>query len=131
MKKVVFASFVAFWSSIATIATLHAMGPGEESASAGQDQANGEPGYTLEQVAEHAALDDCWMAIDGVVYDFTAYVPNHPTPPFVLEQWCGKEATEGMRTKGYGRDHSPAAWAMLEEYRLGPLLRSDDVSIGI
>lgn len=125
MKKVVFATFVAFWSSIATIATLNAMGPAEAPASAGQDKANANAvsGYTLQQVAEHATLDDCWMAIDGAVYDFTGYVPNHPTPAFVLEQWCGKEATEGMRTKGYGRDHSPAAWAMMEEYRVGALVQ--------
>ena len=125
MKKVVFATFVAFWSSIATIATLHAMSPAEVSAGTGQEPvaaAAETSGYTLEQVAEHATLDDCWMAIDGAVYDFTDYVPNHPTPAFVMEQWCGKEATEGMRTKGYGRDHSPAAWAMMEAYRLGPLV---------
>ncbi|MEQ8803636.1 cytochrome b5 domain-containing protein [Haliea sp.] len=125
MKKVVFATFVAFWSSIATIATLHAMAPTEAPAGTGQEPvaaAATTPGYTLEQVAGHATLDDCWMAIDGAVYDLTAYVPSHPTPAFVLEPWCGKEATEGMRTKGYGRDHSPAAWAMMEEYRVGALV---------
>lgn len=125
MKKIVFATFVAFWSSIATIATLHAMGPAEAPAGTAETavaDATEATGYTLEQVAQHASLDDCWMAIEGAVYDFTRYVPNHPTPAFVLEQWCGKEATEGMRSKGYGRDHSPAAWAMMESYRLGPLL---------
>lgn len=124
MKKVVFATFVAFWSSVATIATLQAMGPADAtSASAQQQEKTGDaPGYTLQQVAEHTTLDDCWMAIDGAVYDLTDYVPNHPTPAFVLEQWCGKEATAGMRTKGYGRDHSPAAWAMMEAYRVGALV---------
>ncbi|MDO8863764.1 cytochrome b5-like heme/steroid binding domain-containing protein [Haliea sp. E1-2-M8] len=124
MKKVVFAAFVGFWSSIATIATLHAMGPAEAPPATARDgvsNATETTGYTLEQVAEHGTLDDCWMAIDGVVYDFTTYVPNHPTPAFVLEQWCGKEATEGMRTKGYGRDHSPTAWGMLEGYGVGPV----------
>ncbi|MEQ9462694.1 MAG: cytochrome b5-like heme/steroid binding domain-containing protein [Haliea sp.] len=123
MKKVVFATFVAFWSSVATIATLHAMGPGETAAAAADTtKADAAPGYTLEQVAQHATLDNCWMAVEGIVYDISAYVPKHPTPAFVLEQWCGKEATEGMRTKGYGRDHSPAAWAMIEEYRVGVLV---------
>jgi hypothetical protein len=125
MKKIVFAAFVAFWSSVATIATLHAMGPAVAPATTAQDSAadsNEGSGYTLEQVAEHATLEDCWMAIEGVVYDFTAYVPRHPTPASVLEAWCGREATEGMRTKGYGRDHSVRAWAMMEAYQLGPLL---------
>ncbi len=125
MKKFVFATFVAFWSSVVTIATLHAMGPAEALATDAQNSASSTAvasAYTLEQVAEHSTLEDCWMAIEGVVYDFTTYVPLHPTSASVLEQWCGREATEGMRTKGYGRDHSAAAWGMMEAYRVGPLL---------
>jgi cytochrome b involved in lipid metabolism len=123
MKKTVFAAFVAFWSSIITVATLHAMDTSTATAaSAAETQAAALPGYTLQQVAEHRTLQDCWMAIEGVVYDFTAYIPDHPTPPFVLEQWCGKDATEGMRTKGYGRDHTPSAWAMMEQYQVGQLV---------
>jgi cytochrome b involved in lipid metabolism len=116
MKKTVFSVFVAFWASVGTMLALHAMAP---------DHATSEeaslPVYTLADVAEHATLDDCWMAIEGKVYDFTGYIPDHPTPPFVMEQWCGKEATEGMRTKGYGRDHSAAAWAMMAPYQVGTL----------
>ncbi len=115
-----FATFLAFWSSVATIATPQAMGPAAAPI-VPADGASGaaETAYTLEQVAEHRTLDDCWMAIEGVVYDFSACVPSHPTPAFMLEQWCGREATEGMRTKGYGRDHSPAAWALMKGYRVG------------
>ncbi len=126
MKKIVFAAFVAFWSSVATIATLHAMGPAEAPATTAQDNVSDSieaRAYTLEQVAEHATLEDCWMAIEGVVYDFTTYIPHHPTPASVMQEWCGKEATEGMRTKGYGRDHSAAAWAMMAAYRVGTLLQ--------
>jgi cytochrome b involved in lipid metabolism len=123
MKKAVFAAFVAFWSSIITVATLQAMDTSTATAaSAAETQAAALPGYTLQQVAEHRTLQDCWMAVEGVVYDFTAYIPDHPTPPFVLEQWCGKDATEGMRTKGYGRDHTPSAWAMMEQYQVGQLV---------
>ncbi|MEY6432183.1 cytochrome b5-like heme/steroid binding domain-containing protein [Thioalkalicoccus limnaeus] len=77
--------------------------------------------YTLEQVAEHDTLDSCWMAIEGQVYDVTRQIPIHPTTPDVLEPWCGREATEGMRTRGQDEDHSPAAWAMLQIYRIGRL----------
>lgn len=78
--------------------------------------------YTLEQVAEHNTLDSCWMAIDGQVYDVTRQIPIHPTEPEVLEPWCGREATEGMRTQGQDQEHSPAAWAMLQIYRKGRLV---------
>lgn len=59
------------------------------------------------------------MVIEGKVYDLSAYVPKHPTPPTVLVPWCGKEATKGMRTKGYGNDHSQFAWNALAEYLIG------------
>jgi hypothetical protein len=79
-------------------------------------EANGDelPAYTWDEIAEHNSLDSCWKVIEGKVYDFTDYIPDHPTPPEVMERWCGKESTEAMRTKGYGRDHSPAAWAMID-----------------
>ena len=114
MKKFMFASFIAFWASLGTIAVLYGVGP--EEAAAGGDR---EPQYTLDEVAKHSSLQDCWMAIEGVVYDLTPYLPRHPVPDSVIRPWCGKEATEGMRTKGANRDHSSAAWQMLEDYRVG------------
>jgi len=66
-------------------------------------------------------LDTLVGRIEGKVYDISAYIPEHPTPASVLTSWCGKEATEGMRTKGYGRDHSPTAWRMLDDYLVGDL----------
>ncbi len=119
MKKSLFAGFVAFWASVATIAVLHVL-----SNDAGTELPTSAalPGYTLAEVAEHASLESCWMAIDGQVYDFTAYIPEHPTPARIMLAWCGREATEGMRTKGIGRDHSAAAWAMMRPYRIGELI---------
>lgn len=117
MKKTAFAAFVAFWSSIATLLAVNALATDSESGAA---EASGET-ISLEEVARHDSEDDCWMAIEGKVYDITDYIPKHPTPASILIPWCGEDATEGMRTKGYGRDHSPAAREMLEEYRLGDL----------
>lgn len=115
MKKFCYSAFIAFWSSIATLLAVQVM------ATDPQEGGEGTATYTLEQVAEHAGEGDCWMVIEGKVYDISDYVPKHPTPPTVLLPWCGKEATEGMRTKGYGRDHSPVAWDMLDAYQIGIL----------
>jgi cytochrome b involved in lipid metabolism len=118
MKKLTYTVFVAFWSCVGTIALLNALAPHAEAGDSGDSKT----GYTLAEVAEHDQLDDCWMAIEGQVYDFTDYIDQHPTPPSVLAPWCGREATEGMRTKGYGRDHSERAWQMAESYRIGALV---------
>ena len=77
--------------------------------------------YRLSDVARHAKPEDCWMVIDGQVYDFTTYIAQHPTPPAILTAWCGKEATQAYRTKNVGRAHSPYADSHLPKYRIGVL----------
>ena len=76
---------------------------------------------TLAEVARHASPEDCWMVIDGGVYDVTDYLPEHPSKPSVIEPWCGREATEAYRTKTKGRPHSSEADLLLPSYRIGNL----------
>lgn len=78
--------------------------------------------FTLANVAEHGKEDDCWMAIDGQVYDITAYLPEHPSEPELILPWCGKEATQAWHTKSNGRPHSPRANQLLAKYRAGKLV---------
>ncbi len=118
MNRLVYTVFVFFWSSVATLLIVH--GLADEPAPAATP-VSAAPTYTLAQVAKHDRLDDCWMAIRGQVYDFTTYIPEHPTSPRVLAPWCGKDATEGMETKGRGRQHSPNAWSLMDAYRIGNL----------
>jgi cytochrome b involved in lipid metabolism len=115
MKKLTYTAFVAFCASVATLLIVAALAP---------ERPEGEPDtarYTLAEIGEHAFEDSCWIAVEGGVYDVTEYLSMHPTRRSVLLEWCGREATEGMRTKGYGRDHSAAAWASLENFRIGTL----------
>ncbi|MCP5156680.1 MAG: cytochrome b5 domain-containing protein [Ectothiorhodospiraceae bacterium] len=78
--------------------------------------------YGLAEVARHATQEDCWMAIGGIVYDFTTYLPVHPASPALMLAWCGKEASEAYRTKTRGRPHSPYADTLLPRYRIGVLV---------
>jgi len=76
---------------------------------------------TAAELARHNTEKDCWMAIDGQVYDLTAYLPNHPSEPEIVLPWCGKEASQAYHTKTKGRPHTPRADAMLPKYRIGVL----------
>lgn len=77
--------------------------------------------YILLEVAKHDREDDCWMAIEGEIYDITAYLPLHPSEPDLILPWCGKEASQAWQTKTIARPHSSRAQQLLMKYRIGQL----------
>ena len=122
MKKLYFvatglfgAALLSFWTAAAVVAS----GP----APSGPTGATGPAGkrFTLANVAAHDKPGDCWMAIGGVVYDVSAYVPRHPAPVSVISEWCGKEATRAYATKNRGRAHSARATGLLSQFEVGVL----------
>lgn len=115
MKRFLFAAFIAFLSSAATIGLLGRLAP-EPRPGAAEERA-----VSAEELARHGTAGDCWLAVEGGVYDVTSYVPSHPAPPRVLTDWCGREATEAFLTKGAGRPHGEEARALLETFRVGSL----------
>ncbi|KAI9193682.1 cytochrome b5-like heme/steroid binding domain-containing protein [Polychytrium aggregatum] len=50
--------------------------------------------FTPSQIAAHNKRDDLWMAIQGKVYDVTAYSKFHPGGVTQLMRGAGKDATE-------------------------------------
>jgi cytochrome b involved in lipid metabolism len=118
VRRIVYTAFVAFWTAVVTIALIDHRDDDRSPAPAPLPM---ETRFKLTEVSRHDQPDDCWMAIEGGVYDLTQYVPRHPAPRHVLTKWCGREATEGMRNKVTGRDHSERAWRQLERYRIGSL----------
>jgi len=78
--------------------------------------------FSLEDVSEHNNGDDCWLAINGKVYDVTDYVSNHPGGAAILEG-CGTDGTTLYETRpmGSGSPHSSNARNLLEDYYIGEL----------
>ncbi|MFA6161707.1 MAG: cytochrome b5-like heme/steroid binding domain-containing protein [Patescibacteria group bacterium] len=64
--------------------------------------------YTLADVALHTTASDCWMVIDGKVYNATSFIPNHPGGD-KISQGCGKDATSLFDGIKGGRGHSQNA----------------------
>lgn len=77
--------------------------------------------YSLPEVAAHNRESNCWMAIEGQVYDVTGYLPKHPSPPQIVLPWCGKDATQAWRSKTIGRPHSSRAGHLLNQCLIGNL----------
>jgi len=114
--RIAYTTLVAFIASLLTLLAVDAM-----RSAPGASAESGTRVISRASLAEHNSEQDCWMAIHGRVYDFTEYLPQHPTPLQVLLPYCGTDATTGWDTKGYGRAHSPRAEAMLPAYEIGLL----------
>ena len=77
--------------------------------------------FTLEEIAQHNTAQDCWMAIDGTVYDLSTFIDQHPGGDDIL-RGCGIDATELFYNRdGRGTSHSPVATALLGSYVIGIL----------
>lgn len=119
MKKTVLAATIGFWCVMVSAVIAGKAAQDAEPVQVAQAPAG--KTYTLKDVAQHAQPKDCWMAIGGVVYDFSSYIPQHPAAPDVMTRHCGKEATRAFQTKDRGRPHSDYANSLLANYRLGAL----------
>ncbi len=115
MKALVTISTVAFWGFVLAVQ----VGVISSHAQAADDKASS--ALTLQEVARHDNAKDCWMVINNEVYNFTGYIPKHPTAPSVMLRHCGKEATDAFATKEVGREHSSYAQKLMQDYHLGAL----------
>jgi cytochrome b involved in lipid metabolism len=73
--------------------------------------------YTLSEVAVHNTSKDCWLIIDGKVYDVTKFLEEHPGGDEVLLSATGKDATDDFEDVG----HSNSAREMMAEYLVGEI----------
>ena len=58
-----------------------------------EKRANANRNVTLEEIAKHDVVGDCWVAFRGKAYNLTPYVEYHPGGSKILEQAFGKDCT--------------------------------------
>lgn len=71
--------------------------------------------YTLEEVAKHNTIDDCWLVAHGMVFDVTSFLTEHPAGISTIMRHAGQESTEDFDF------HSPTAQKLWREYKIGTL----------
>jgi cytochrome b involved in lipid metabolism len=58
--------------------------------------------YTLTQIAVHKDASSCWAAINGNVYDLTAWIPPHPGGSDAILGLCGKDGSDAFNAQHSG-----------------------------
>lgn len=72
--------------------------------------ASGKP-FALKEVQAHASDDDCWVMLDGSVFDLTSQSRMHPS----LFN-CGKDVSEN-----YHENHGPVVRPQMLKFKIGEL----------
>lgn len=62
------------------------------------------PTYTLQEVSKHKDRSNCWIVIDGNVYDVGRFLDEHPGGEEVILELAGMDATEGFDQIGHSDD---------------------------
>lgn len=84
---------------------------------------------TLEQIASHNTLQDCWLIVSEYVYEVTSYIDDHPGSTDDILYYCGTDGTVGFQTKDKvnAKDHTAFAYNLLADFLIGKV--GDDVVI--
>jgi cytochrome b involved in lipid metabolism len=73
--------------------------------------------YALSEVALHAVEGDCWLAIEGKVYDVSSFTPRHPGGEAIL-RGCGRDASGIFNAR-----HDDRAKSLLPDLYIGELVQ--------
>ena len=92
-----------------------------------QTQSNvGQRLIPIEEIARHNTKDDCWVILDGRVYDFTPFLTDHPGGDWAIAAWAGQNATDVFHDVHHGDINTQKEMFMIgvvEPPRLPKVLR--------
>lgn len=77
--------------------------------------------FTLAQVTTHASASNCYSAINGIVYDLTAWINKHPGGSREILRICGKDGSNAFNGQ-HGGDARPEQ--ILAGFEIGTLAQS-------
>lgn len=70
---------------------------------------------TWDEISKHTEVGDCWIVIEGKVYDVSEFMKRHPGGRWIILEQAGKDATAAFRKT----IHSEIAFEKLYELYIG------------
>ncbi|GAB7344913.1 hypothetical protein MBLNU457_3349t1 [Dothideomycetes sp. NU457] len=58
---------------------------------------------SVEEISKHNTSEDCWIVVDGKVWDMTEFAPQHPGGPRIITKHAGRDASTS-----YNEVHAPS-----------------------
>lgn len=127
MNKIIIVAVFIFWSGISffyanSLINKNVVNNNNQFQNNTQNT-NTEPTTLADELASHNTRSDCWLAIDGKIYDVTSYISSHPGGVNEIVKYCGKDGTKAFSTKDQfiPQDHSASAYAMLADFYIGDM----------
>ena len=76
--------------------------------------------YSMNEVIKHNTKKDCWIVVNGKVYDITKFIEEdlHPGGNYILISKAGEDVTQAINDIG----HSKEAFDMMNIYYIGDLI---------
>jgi cytochrome b involved in lipid metabolism len=122
-KTIIIALFLAVIVATAVI-TAGLMGRDNTSSTSSGNEVLGtmqmvskEVSLSMDEVSNHAYSYDCWIVIDGVVYNVGSYAKDHPGGDQAIFDYCGEDATAAFEEQG----HSDFAHQLLGDFYIGDI----------
>lgn len=82
--------------------------------------------FDMEMVSRHCTDDDCWVVINGYVYDVSSYFSDHPGGTSSIMCYAGKDASIPFYDI-----HAEDAQEIKERFLLGPVVEKQLVQTAI
>lgn len=96
---------------------------GENTAVSPPVNTGAEKSYTINEIANHSTPSDCWIVIEGKVYNVTDYIRMNPGGA-VIVKGCGKDATNLVNNRPGGEEPRPQrARDLLPNFYIGELAK--------
>jgi hypothetical protein len=133
MKKYVTATLFIFWAIVTALLIAGLLfyqkgGNSTATVPTAVNQAGVAVTLSTAELVKHNSSADCWLLINGKVYNVTNYLYYHPGGVGMITTYCGADATTAFETKGGRSAHSGYAYSLLGNYLLGSLGQQTTIS---